>query len=61
MTKYTRIWNLLNWAQRVLKKCEKKNEFISKLQEKYKPFYLNSNEYNEFIPIKANAKKYLDE
>ena len=61
MTTYTRVWNLLNWAQRVLKNCEKKNEFISKLQEKYKPFYLNKTEYSKFIPIKSYAKKYLDE
>ena len=61
MTTYSRIWNLLNWAQGLLKNYEKKNEYISKLQEKYKPFYLNINEYSKFIPIKIYAKKYLDE
>ena len=61
MTTYSRVWNLLNWAQQALKNCKKKNEFISKLQEKYKPFYLNKNEYSKFIPIKSYAKQYLDE
>lgn len=61
MTTYTRVWNLLYWAKGVLGNYDRKNEYISNLQKKYKPIYLNENEYKKFIPINFYAKNYMDE
>ena len=61
MTTYTRVWNLLTWAKGVLKNIDKKNEYISILQEKYKPNYLEKKEYEKFIPIIHYAKQYIEQ
>ena len=61
MTTYTRVWNLLSWAKGVLKNYEKKNEYISNLQNKYKPNYLEKKEYEKFIPINSYANKYMNQ
>ena len=61
MTTYTRVWNLLYWAKGALNNFKTKNEYILNLQNKYKPKYLNENEYKKFIPIDAYANIYMDE
>ena len=61
MTTYTRVWNLLYWVKGALKNYEIKNEYISNLQKKFKPKYLNEIEYKKFIPINTYAKIYMDE
>jgi len=61
MTTYTRIWNLLYWAKGVLKNYDEKNKYISNLQQKYKPHYLQKDEYEKFIPINSYANKYMNE
>ena len=61
MTTYTRVWNLLYWVKGALKNYEIKNKYISNLQKKFKPKYLNEIEYKKFIPINTYAKIYMDE
>ena len=61
MTTYTRVWNLLYWAKGVLKNYNEKNKYISNLQQKYKPHYLQKDEYEKFIPINSYANKYMNE
>ena len=61
MTTYTRVWNLLYWAQGVLKNYKKKSEYISNLQKNYKPYYLSVDQYNKFIPIDLYAKNYIND
>ena len=61
MTTYTRVWNLQAWAKGVLKNYEEINKYIINLQKAHKPYYLNENEYNKFIPIDSYSKIYMNE
>ena len=61
MTTYTRVWNLQAWAKGVLKNYVEIYKYIIKLQNTYKPKYLNENDYKKFIPIDIYSKTYMNE
>ena len=61
MTSFTRIWNLLSWAQKALKDYDKRNKYINDLQKRYKPYYFTEETNNGFIPINSYANKYMNE
>ena len=61
MTTYTRVWNLLSWAKDALKNYDKKYQYITNLQNNYKPENYTKEIYGKFIPINSYANKYMNE